>query len=112
MNEYWAEFDARLARLVALRDELKSELVALEQIPDVANAYSGRYYLGNLADSGPIQLSESAAPCAHEQQRHHRQRNAALRKAAGANSQARRQEVHLRSIRPEQRHASRCTAVE
>jgi len=63
MNEYWAEFDARLARLVALRDELKSELVALEQIPDVAPIFYWRLKLaGQKLDSAILYLKATRQP--------------------------------------------------
>lgn len=62
MNEYWAEFDARLARLVALRDEYMAELRALESIPDVNLSF----YWAILRVCGAIEAAVGAAHAARQ----------------------------------------------
>jgi len=53
MNDYWAAFDERLARLIALRDEYAAELIVLEGIPDVSEAF----YWNMLQASGAIEAA-------------------------------------------------------
>lgn len=62
MNEYWAEFDARLARLVALRDEYAAYLIELEAIPDV----SGDFYWKMLHVCGAIEAAVADAQAARQ----------------------------------------------
>lgn len=62
MNEYWAEFDARLARLVALRDEYVAELKAIEAIPDA----SLRFHWEILRVCGAIDAAVEAAQAARQ----------------------------------------------
>lgn len=61
MNEYWAEFDARLARLVALRDEYAAYLIELEAIP-----VSGDFYWKMLNVCGAIEAAVADAQAARQ----------------------------------------------